>query len=396
MTPEEVKKLSKSEALDAIASRKKEVEEIYNRAANEKRSMTGEEQEKAGKINTDLSMLRSWANELEDQERAKAQEEMRNVPMEQSSQVDVAKRFAKFADDAVNNRGESTLSFRANILNETSVHDASVPVIFQDLAKPFEKGLILTKVGVTPMYNVQGEPVFPEVDGFEASVLGENDAVDDSKLTFTQIRSTPKRFSARIPVSRRAVNQSNLDIYGIVMEALGMALARKVNHAMFDTAAHGLVSGPFVTLDPSNKITRTAATVGFDDIVKLEHSVLDTMVDALSGKSAYVMNTKMAMALKTTQKVSGQSEMVLDMFVDHATNHRYGMMNGYRVEFCNYVDPKNIMFADFRYCGIPQFGNIDIVVDPYTLANKGMIAFTLNVDMDIVKIRKEAFSLSTK
>lgn len=356
-------------------------------------SLNEEGQKQLRAVMEEVEMLGSM---YDIEERSKRQEEERTLVQDEHSRVEIAKRFASIAESAVSKGGDNTLSLRATILNEPAVHDASVPILFQDLAKPLEKGLIIDKLGCKIMYNVQGEPLFPEVDGFEASVIGENEKVSESTLKFTTIKSTPKRFSARVPVSRRAVNQSNLDLYGIVMEALGMSVARKLNHAMFDTTAHGEVKGLFVDLAPERKITRPGVAVTLDDVTKLEHSVLDTMTDAMSGRSAYVMNTKLAQALKNTPKVAGHDTMVLEMLRDGNTGHIYGMMNGYRVEFCNYVDQKNMLFGDFRYCGIPQFGNIDIIIDPYTLAGEAKVLFTLNVDMDIVKIRKEAFAMSTK
>ncbi len=371
------------ELLDKIANLRSRTQEILDSAKAEKRSLTGEESIEFDLANKEIEMLRSqWA--------------VPQTPIggQAEPQESIQQRFAKAVAAAYDKKQGVELEVRA-INAEAVVHDTSVSVLQQDLMKPLEKGLILNKLGCHIMTNVQGEPMWPFVDGAEASVLDENAEVTDTQLTFTSIKSTPKRISMSYAVSNRAINQSNLNLHALVMEGLGMGVARKLNHIAFDQEAHGAYSGPFVGLSGVQALSRASKTeITFDEIVGLEHSVLNSLTDNLGSAGGYVMNYKTAQKLRVTPIVVGQSAMILDMFHDVARNTRYGVMNGYRVEFSNYVPDGLIYFGDFSYLGIPQYGGMSIVVDPYSLKKKNAVEFTLNTEMDMIKIRNEAFALS--
>ncbi len=364
--------------LQLIADKKEQMRSILDKAKAETRNLSDSEKTAFEALSAEVRM---------------AELELRayNPNPKPQEPTDIAKRFAEEVTNGV--REGRGVSFRA-IQNEPSIHDASTPILYQDLQKPLEKGLILSRLGGRVLYNVQGEPMWPFVSGIEASVLGENETVGESTLTFTTIKSTPKRISAHIPVSRRAINQSNLDLYSLVMESLGDGVARKLNRIICDTNAHGDYKGAFVTdtMADGTAITRGHATdVTTDDILALEHAVLNTMTDNV-GDPVYIMNYKMSQKLRNTEIVKGQKEMLLSFYRDGGVH--YGMMLGRRVELSNYVPDGYIYFGDFRYLGLPQYGGIDITVDPYTGAKENKILFTLNTEMDMVKIRKEAFASS--
>lgn len=369
--------------LDSIADHKAQMQAILDDAKRENRSLTTSEQERFDTLGREAEMLHLQLRAMHNP-----------LPEAQDPQAK-AKRFAEQVATAVGEgRGYET-SLRA-IQNEATIHDVSTPVLYQDLQMPLEQGLILNRLGGQVLYNVQGEPMWPFVTGIEASVLGENDAVTDSNLTFTSVKSTPKRIAAHIPVSRRAINQSNLDLYGLVMREMGMGVARKLNKILCDTAAHGDYKGPFATgtMHTGTEVARKHATnVSLDDILGLEHAVLNNLTDTL-GEPVFLMNYKMAQRLRATEVVKGQSDMLLTMHREGG--HHYGIMCGRRVEFSNYVADDMIFCGDFKFLGLPQYGDVQIIVDPYTGAKQNTVLFTLNTEMDMVKIRKEAFALSKK
>lgn len=371
-----------NELLNKIEDLREEMRSILAGAESQGRNtLTAEEQKRFNELKEECTM-------------AELKLQSRSYGLSHSgSDETTAQRFAREVAEAVEGGRQMNTSLRA-IQNEPSIHDASVPLIYQELQPALEQGLILNRLGGRVLYNVQGEPIWPFVSGIEASVLGENDSVSESTLSFTTVKSTPKRISARISVSRRAIHQSNLDLHSLVLGELGRGVARKLNRIMLDGATHGEYKGMFEdsTMHTGTTITRTnPATFTFDDALELEHSVLNNMTDML-GDPVYIMNYKMAQKLRAVPVVAGQSEKLLTMHRDG--NVHYAMMNGRRVELSNYVPDNLVYFGDFRYCGIPQYGDVNIIVDPYTGARTNTVQFTLNTEMDMVKIRKEAFALS--
>lgn len=357
---------------------------IIDKAKDEKRALTQEEQDKF--------------NALELEQRALQIETMMQqqpgVPAPEGDSVE--KRFLEMACDVASGGSSGKASFNVrSVVNFDSVKETSVPVVFQDLLDPLEKGLIVSKLGCKVQDGLNGLPMNAEVDAPEATVLGENEKVSESTLNFTGETPTPKRISMSIPVSRTALNVNNRNLYGIVMRTLGAGIARKVNKIMFTTTAHGKFKGPFVGLTGAQKIQGTASK-GWDQglIVDIEHAVLDSMVEALGGNSAYIMNTKTAAALKKKQLVAADKEMLLQMHIDSNTGYRYGFMNSYRSEFTNYAPDNTIFFGDFRYCAITHFGEASFIIDPYSRARENMVEFTVNIDMDITPVRSQAFSMA--
>ena len=72
------------------------------------------------------------------------------------------------------------------------------------------------------------------------------------------------------------------------------------------------------------------------------------------------------------------------------------MVNGYPVLVTNYMDADSIGFGVFSNAAIGQFGDMDLVIDPYTGAKSNVVNFVLNTDYDIVVARPEAFAIAKK
>lgn len=109
-------------------------------------------------------------------------------------------------------------------------------------------------------------------------------------------------------------------------------------------------------------------------------------VDVTDGTAAYVCTPKVYGALKSTPKAAGTAEMIC----------QNGMVNGYPVLVTNYMDADSIGFGVFSNAAIGQFGDMDLVIDPYTGAKSNVVNFVLNTDYDIVVARPEAFAIAKK
>ena len=80
-----------------------------------------------------------------------------------------------------------------------------VPITMHDIIEPLSHLLIYDKVGLRMQNGIEGQWNFPVVSGVEATFLGENVEVTDSKLDFSKITPEPKRYSISIPVSNLAM-----------------------------------------------------------------------------------------------------------------------------------------------------------------------------------------------
>ena len=185
-------------------------------------------------------------------------------------------------------------------------------------------------------------------------------------------------------MSKRAINQTNYSLQDVVLKQISLGVARTLNKWMFSgTALSGASNGVFVKTKPSVEYTNELT---FANVVSLESTVMDAGVDVTDGTAAYVGTPKVYGALKSTPKAAGSAEMIC----------QNGMVNGYPVLVTNYMDADSIGFGVFSNAAIGQFGDMDLVIDPYTGAKSNIVNFVLNTDYDIVVARPEAFAIAKK
>jgi HK97 family phage major capsid protein len=370
---------------ERVAELKEQMRTILDKAESEKRSLTDDEK----------TAFTSLKNE---KELIQVKIEKRNLENEMQGKKAIHGKalFAKAVDDIVNHR---SLADYSGVVTENgikvieradaTVTDAAgvapmVPVTVGEVIEPLEKGLIIDKLGIKMQSGLVGELIFPTLQAVEASIQGENATVGDTKLNIGKITAFPRRVSISIPVSRKAIKQTNYALQDIVLKQISLGSARLLNKWMFSgTKLDGASNGPFVK-EQANVEYETA--LNFANIVSLETTVMSEGVDVTDGTAAYVCTPAVYGALKSTPKEKGSAEMIC----------KDNMINGYPVLVTNYMDADSIGFGVFSYCAIGQFGDIDLIVDPYTQSKANIINFVLNSDFDIVVARTEAFAIAKK
>jgi HK97 family phage major capsid protein len=370
---------------ERVAELKEQMRTILDRAESEKRSLNDEEK-------TAFTGLKN------EKELIQVKIEKRNLENETPERRVIHGKalFAKAIDDIVNHR---SLADYSGVVTENgikvieradaSITDAAgvspmVPVTIGDVIEPLEKGLIIDKLGIKMQSGLVGELIFPTLQAVEASIQGENATVGDTKLNIGKITAFPKRVSISIPVSRKAIKQTNYSLQDIVLKQISLGSARLLNKWMFSgTKLDGASDGPFVKAQANIEYE---AALTFANIVSLETTVMGEGVDVTDGTAAYVCTPAVYGALKSTPKEKGSAEMIC----------KDNMINGYPVLVTSYMDTDSIGFGVFSYCAIGQFGDIDLIVDPYTQSKANIINFVLNSDFDIVVARTEAFAIAKK
>lgn len=363
--------MTEKQRLDKIAELKSEMRSMIELAETEKRDLSQDEQTTFDKLDSEVRMHNNYFRATE-------------VGREEEKEpFDIRKHFAEAATRAVQSGNKAQLEIRATAPITTPDVADTIPVLYKDILEALEPALILDKVGLKMQSNVQGQPMWPTIAGVEATIMGENVKVADSAIDFGKLTASPKRLALSIPVSRRAFNQSNLDLYGIVTRQLGLGIARTLNKWLTSPTAITTdvdgVKGPFI---------KTAADVEFvaeaptnKEVVALETAVLDKDVDGESF-GLYIMSPSMAGALKSTPIEKGNPKMILEG----------NEMNGYPVLRTNLVPKGFVGFGFFSYAVLSEFGRSQVIIDPYTSAKKNMVEFVVNGDFDITTLRGEAFA----
>lgn len=369
---------------ETIAQYKEQMRAMLDKAEAEKRALDANEKEQFEKLKTEKELLEMKVERraLEDVNAGLVSD--RRALFSQAVYDVVNHRSLEDYSGVVTENGIKIVERAADVITDTTGVESMVPVTKGEIIEPTEKGLIIDKLGIKMQSGLVGDLVFPTLAAIEASIQGENAEVGDTKLDIGKIKASPKRISISVPVSKRAINQTNYSLQNVVLKQVSLGVARLLNKWMFSgTALAGASNGVFVKAAPNVEYD-TALT--FAHVVGLETAVMDEGIDVTDGTAAYVCTPKVYGALKSTPIEKGSAEMIC----------RNGMVNGYPVLVTNYMDADTIGFGVFSYAGIGQFGDMDLIIDPYTAAKKNIVNFILNTDYDIVVARPEAFSIAKK
>lgn len=268
-------------------------------------------------------------------------------------------------------------------IQDTDSVDPLVPLTIGDIIEPLEKGLILSRLGLKLQYGMKGTWQFPVVAGVEASLEGETIEISDTTIDISKISPSPKRAAIAIPISSRAINQSNGVIRQIVLTQIHMSVARLLNKWMFSPTKITSIASEGCFVNPKAQIS---GTINWNNVVALECDVMATGVNMEDATGAYVCNAKVYAKLKTTSKDKGSGQMLIGAD---------GKMNGYPVYVTEYVKADTLNFGVFSYEMLGQFGDASLIYDPYTGAKRNLVYFVYNADFDLFTLRPEAFGTLT-
>lgn len=253
-----------------------------------------------------------------------------------------------------------------------------VPTTIQDIIGPVGSALIYQQIGIPVSHSLRGEIVWPTYAGGELKIVGENEAIMPAALSMDKMTMRPERFSARFDASYESIYQSNNVVEKLIRQALNEVIAQGLNKLLLSTSkleGAALIEGPLVAA--ASKAT-TISTVNFKNINKIKASFLG------KGKiysPVWVMNPSTYCELEATPKDSGSGVMIIE-------NNK---MCGYPVFVSDAVDESLIALGDWTYQPAGFFGEMRLIVDPYTSAEKNVIRFILNFGFGTKTLRPEVF-----
>lgn len=264
-----------------------------------------------------------------------------------------------------------------------------VPLTIKDILPPLEMGLIWDKVGIAVETGVIGDISWPVMGSVEASVLGEKAELTDTGVDLSNIKPKKERVGITIPITYQAINDTNSNLLGIIQTQARMGITRLLNrvafsHQNFTSTFHGpfaggKTQGSFVGAVPTLK-----------ELMEMKGKVAATGVE-MSG-FCFVMSENMKAVLEATPIDAGSGRMIIEN----------GTIKGYPVfctEYINYGSDKTkagveyIAAGCFGYLAANQYGDLRIVVNPYSRAKEDIVEVTINGDWSITTLRTEAFAL---
>lgn len=257
--------------------------------------------------------------------------------------------------------------------------------------------MVMADLGITQLLGLTGPVDMPKKTAMLAAAWEtENGDADETNYTFGKVSLNPRRLAAFTTFSKQLLLQNSYDIEAMIRRDLQLAVRLAVEQAMINGAGSGS-NQPLGILNLSSlgsvAIGATGGAPTFQHMINLEREVAIDNADI--GSLGYLTNAKVRAKLKATRTDTYNGLPVWGA--------EPNPVNGYKAGVTNLV-PSNldkstttgvcsaIIFGDFSSYMLAQFGGLDIVVDPYSKAKKGQIDVVVNSYWDGNAQHDESFA----
>jgi HK97 family phage major capsid protein len=271
---------------------------------------------------------------------------------------------------------------RASSVGTATAGGHTVATDLGGLIPVLEPNLMAINLGAQLMPGMVGNFTLPKQTAYgTANWETETSAADSTDPTFGTVAFTPKRLAAYTDFSLQLLRQSSIGIENLLRGDLNRATDIKVDAGVLFGTGSGQMKGILTLLLTANRIVGGAngAAPDYDDIIDLETAV--NVQNALMDNLAYLTTPGVKGKLKKTKIDAGSGEFVW--------SQNSKELNSYRAETSTQVPSTldkgtstgvchAIIFGDWSKYVIPQWGPVEVLVDPYTQALTGQVRIVMN------------------
>jgi HK97 family phage major capsid protein len=270
----------------------------------------------------------------------------------------------------------------------------------QEIIEILRATSVTARMGARFKPGTVGNPNWPRRSGdITVTVQGENPAsgVTPSDLKYDYIIATPRNFIGRGEYSRQEVVQTGGSFESELRESLGVGHALAIDRQCFHgTGAAGQIQGIYNVPDVLTKSMSNAEPTWLK-ITDMIGAIADS--NALRQKMGFVTTALMGSRLmgKLQDSVAGAG------YIWQTQNADEGTIGGYRAIASTQLsktlgaggDEHGFIFGNWNDLIVAMWGALEIIVDPYTKADKGMLAMTSYQLADCVVRHGPSFCCAT-
>ena len=291
-----------------------------------------------------------------------------------------------FNDDSMRGMGvfNRTFSGFANVSGGTTsgaglVAQENKPEMFVDYVR--------SKIGVknaTFLTGLTGAPVTIPVQSTDTSVAwisggtatsGVNEDVGATSPVVTNIELTPHKLGGYVPVGKDLILSGNPDAISVTMRSLLANVAHKLGTTMLKgNASNPAIEGLATATGVQTNVIATIGSATWANMLNFGAKVEGLEMD---GELEFVMGPADKATFKSIAKGQyGSGFLCEDDRID-----------GHLVHVDGSLSSGDIYFGDFSNILVGQWGGIEMLIDPYTLALGGNVRVIISLVCDI-KIRR--------
>lgn len=291
--------------------------------------------------------------------------EMRKSGLSYSGQIQLPVVEKRADPPATDNAIVATVATQGQEIVETEKLDILAPLYGKS---------ILSEVGATFLTGLVGNISIPRYSGSTVGWKGEMVTAENGEGEFNTVELSPKRLTAYLDISKQFLVQDSVGAEEMLRADIVNALVAKLEQTIF-----GMAAGD-ATKPAGIFYVATQAAPSYANVLSAETDVTD-----FSGEKRFVMSPFERAKFKQTTISGEKSDLRLLMDGNE--------VNGYPVSVSSNVEHDGWAFGDFRELVVAQWGSIDIVVDPYTLATKNAIRLVINAFFDAA-VRRDGAIIS--
>lgn len=248
------------------------------------------------------------------------------------------------------------------------------------------------RLGVRYLDGLQGQIAFV-TGGADAAWVAEEAAASKQKPAYAKKVMSPKRLQVLQGVTYDLMHQSSKALDNLILEDMVKAHAVALDAAIFaGSGSSGQPTGVLAASGVNNiDIDTNGGPLTYNLLVQMETEVgIDNGL--LDSTLAYVSNAKVQGKLKTIPQIAGYPYYLMND----------GKVNGYPFFVSNAI-PSNltkgsaeevcsaIVFGNWSEVLVGSWGGLQIIVDPYTAKDKGVLELSAAAYHDVLVRTPEAF-----
>ena len=265
---------------------------------------------------------------------------------------------------------------RATVTVAAEGEDVVATELF-DILTPLRAKNVLVNAGARFMGNLVGNVQVPIMTKSNVTWEGETASAKDGAGSFSHKTLSPKRLTAYVDISKQLLMQDSIGVENAIRTDLVNAINSKLEETILGDAEGSATqpAGIFAEITPT-------AVADFASICAKEAEVEDANV---IGECKYILSNKAKAALRAMPKSSKSTQLVFEN----------GEIDGTEAFNTSNVSGKQYVYGDFSNLAIGSWGGVDLTVDPYTKAGDGQVRIVVNMYVDEVVLRPEAFATGT-
>lgn len=253
-----------------------------------------------------------------------------------------------------------------------------IPTLHEGLGLPATQKIV---TGVT------GNEIWPvSVNDVEMEEVGEVEALNDQVLDFANITPVQNAVGLKVPVSNMAIDNASFDLMAFVQSKFTLALKKYLAKKLYSQAEWDKNKGPFSGMTKTGDIT--IGPDAYKSILKAVAKFSDK--GFFEGNVVLIFDRETEANLKATPKIAGAAGGFIiengkcagyDYVVSHYINTTLDGQ-GHLVP----TQTKSIGIGYFEWFALQQHGEVRMVIDPITLADKGVTRVILRTSWSMTDL----------